>query len=556
MSETIEPRSTAEQSSETQYNFKLLCSYVLKKWWWFAISIIIIVGGVAFYLKKTNPTYTTFAKVMFNQDDEDDKPAGGTFSSLMASFNMSGGGVNVTDEIIRMQSHSAIKRVVKELELNKDYTGSTAFWRKDIIYFQNSPIEIECAPGMLDTIEYTTKFKLTIKNNGKKLHLKVKQGVYKTVFNADIPKLPYTVKTPLGSFTLTPTSFYKPEKDLTFKAEISNYDDAAETKFHDIDVFLSEKKSNAVDVKIDDKNNKRARAIANTVVELYNINSVIDRSQRSKATLDFLNERLMQMYGELERSGSGIAAYKENHSIVNPEAEAAYIFKIKESAGTTLLEQETQLRILNMLRDFLKSTDNKYALIPITSVEGQNSEGTNAAINTYNDMVLELMRMQTSAKGNNSGMRQLEAQLEALRANMLTGLDRNIAAMNIAISRMSNQNSNVNTRISSIPRMEQELTNLMRDNEIKNRIYSYLLQKREETEVKLARTLPTGKVIDEAWTNADTMRPQKLLVLMAAFLLALLIPACLVISRYRRQFVKSNSDALNDDEQTFAEEIG
>lgn len=557
INEEAKTAGTPQASSpETSFNFRKLGRYMLKRWWWFAISVAVIVGGAAYWLKTTNTTLTTYAKVMFNQDEDDAKPAAGMLGSLMASFNMGGSGVNVVDEIIRMQSHSAIKRVVNELDLNRDYSGSTSMWRKDIIYFQNSPIEIECPDAMLDTISYTTRFKLKIRDHGRKLHLKVKQGKLRTVFNQDIPRLPYTVTTPLGKFTITPTSFYKPEHDLDFTAYVSNPDDAAQEWFTNIDAYLDKKKSNAVEIKVDDKNAKRARAIANCVIDQYNINSVADRSARSKATLDFLNDRLLKLYNELERSGSGIAAYKERNKIVNPEAEAEYIFKMKGGATSTLIEQETQLGILRMLRDFLAASHNKHALIPVTSIEGQSTDAVNAAVNSYNELVLQLMQMQASAKGNNSTMRQLESQIEALRANMITSIDRSISAMQISIKRMSSENGTVDSRISSIPRMEQELTNMMRDNEIKNRIYAYLLQKREETEVKLVRTLPTGTIIDEAWTNGDTARPKKTLVLAGAALLALLIPGCILFTGYRRQAVTADKTRRKQEEDELTDEIG
>lgn len=551
---TAPVETAVKESGETKFNLKLLLRFMLKRWWWFAISFVVIVGATAYYLKTTNPTYTTFARVMFNQDEDDDNMSRGGLSALMASFSMGSSGVNVYDEILRMQSHSAIKRLVNELELNKDYSASTSIFRKDLIYFQNSPIEIETPAGMLDTISSDTEFKLKISDKGKKFHLKVKQGDYKTVFNQDIPKLPYTVSTPLGKFTLSPTSFYRGQ-DMTFKAYLSNPDDAASAVFVNIDVFLAEKKTNAVDVKVDDQNNKRAKAMANSLIDLYNQHSVADRSAQNKATLDFLNDRLHKLYSDLDNSGAGIANYKERHQIVDPKSEASYIFKVKEAANGAIVEKETTLGILNMLREFLVNDKNKHSLIPITGIPGNTSESANASINTYNELVLELLRLQGSAKGNNSTLRQLENQVDAMRLNMLSSLDRSISAAKIALSRMHSENGTVDNRINSIPRMEQELTNMMRDNEIKNRIYAYLLQKREEAEVKLARTLPTGKIIDEAWTNYDTKRPQTFLILFASCLLALLIPACLLYTSYRNSVVVSDKSLLRRQEKDLENEV-
>lgn len=542
--------------AETKINLRLLLRYMLRHWWWFAISLVVIGAVAAYYLKTVNSTYTTYATVMFNQNEDEDSGSKGMLGSLMASFSMGSNGVNVEDEIIRMQSHSAIKRMVENLDLNKDYYASTSIFRKDLIYFQNSPIEIETPAGMLDTITASTEFKLKIADKGKKLHLKVKQGIYKTVFDKDIPKLPYTVRTPLGSFTITPTADYRPEVDMTFYATLSNPDDYATEIFPFIDVYLAVKKSNAVELKIDDRNNKRARAIANTLIQLYNEGSVADRSAKSQATVNFLNNRLLKLYAELERSGSGIASYKENHNITDPAVEAKYILSVKEATSGALIERETQLGILQMLRDFLASDTNRHSLIPVTSVSGADSESTNSAINNYNTLVLELLKMQSSAKGNNATLRQLENQIEALRANMIESLDRSLSATRIAIGRMSAENGNVNSRISAIPRIEQELTNLMRDNEIKNRIYAYLLQKREEAEVKLARTLATAKIIDPAWTDMESKRPGKILIFAAAMLLAVLIPGFVLSTIFRHKFVTTDKDALKAQEKELKQEIG
>lgn len=544
---------TAEKG-ETGLNLKEQVRCYLKHWWWFAISVVVIVGAAFFYLKVTPTTSTTYSVVMFNQDEDDTPASSGLLGSLMSSFSMGGTGVNLDDEIFRIQSHEAIKRVVKELGLNKDYSAKTAFYKRPVIYFQNSPIDIELTSGNLDTISQGTEFELDLKDHGKKFHLKVKQGTFKTVFNDDIPGLPYTVKTPLGNFTLSTTSFYKPETNMAFKAYLCGLDDAAAVEFKNIDVYLKIKKSNAVEVKVDDTNSQRARAVANVLIELYNQNSMSVRSAQSRATLDFLNDRLLRLYSELEKSGSGIAHYKETNQLTDPSAEASYIMKMKETAGKALVEQETQLEVLKMVRDFLKSGENKYSLVPITSVMGADTEGINKSITSYNELVLELLHLQSSAKGNNSTIKLLENQIEAMRGNLLSSLDRSISAAQIAISRTNKESSTVDNRISNIPRMEQELTNLMRDNEVKNRIYAYLLQKREEAEMKVARIMPTGVVIDQAWTDNESIRPKKGMILMSCGLLALILPAIILFGCYRRQFETTSGSALRKEEDEIKSE--
>ena len=528
----------AAESSEKSANITQAKRYFLKRWWWFAISLFFFLGIGLFYLKTTNPVYETFGSIMFNQNEEGESPSNGMLSSLMSAFSIGSSmqGVVLENEIFKIQSHTAIRNVVKELDLNRCYSSKTSIFRRKTDYFQNSPITVETPSGMLDTISQPTNFTLKISNKGKKMHLKVKQGTYKTVFNQEIPGLPFAVKTPLGVFTLTATRYYQPQTDMTFKAGLYNSDEYATELFTKIDVFTAVKKSDAVKIKVEDSNTRRAKAIVTALVENYNLESIRDRSAQSQATLDFLNSRLLKMSSDLASSEQGIARYKEQNKIVSPEVEAEYIFKLKGQADGSLIQTEAQLGILRMLKDFLTSAKNDHALIPLTSISTgvDGADGVNAAINNYNELVLQLITLQSNAKGNNATLRQLESQISAMRSNMITTLDRAIAATQITARRLSSENGGINARLSSMPRIERQLTDLYRDSEIKNRIYIYLLQKREETEIKLARVLPQGKIIDEAYTDIEPISPKKWLMLAAMALIGFLIPFCVLYFNYSR----------------------
>ncbi len=541
--------------ADSRMNLTALLKYYLRHWWWFAISLLVFVGIAVLYLKIKNPVYESFGNIMFNQNEDED-PGGSMLGSLMASFTMgSTGSVNLEDEIFKLQSHSAIKEAVTQLDLNRVYTSKTSLFKAKTEYFGDSPYEIQIADAVLDTITATTKFVLKVSDKGKRMHLKVSQGIYKTVFNGNIPSLPYTVKTPLGAFTVAKTRFYKPDEDMKFTAMVYNSDTYATLLFKRVDVYNAVKKSNAVQVKVEDSNVKRARAIVATLIEIYNTESIAIRSAQSQATLDFLNGRLLKMNKELDNSESTIASYKESNRIVSPEAEAEYIFKLKQQADGSLIELETQLGILNMLKDFLSSEANKNSLIPLSGItaNSNNGDAVNNAINSYNEMVLELLKLQSSAKGPNATLKHLENQISAMRINLRSTLDRAISATKISISRMSSENGSINSRITSMPRMEQQLTNLYRDNEIKNRIYAYLLQKREEAEVKLARTLPTGMIIDEAYTDIEPISPKKGLTLVAMILCGVLLPGVILFYACQKSVVTRNRKAEREEEDDIKE---
>lgn len=547
------------KTAEKKYNFRVMMRYFLRHWWCFALSVIVFMSLGYLYVKIKSPLWVVHSSLMFNQNEDDEGGRGGILGSIMSSFSLgSGVGVNVDDEMYKINSHTALMNVTRELELNKIYSSKPGLFKRKIWYYKNSPIAVDIPESVLDTISASTDFRIKVSKDGKEAKIKVKQGEYKTVYNKTT-KLPATIKTPLATFVVRTTSYYHPGESLDFSATLTSADNYAKGFVEHIGVAPVSKRSNAVELQVEDVNTERASDVLNSLMSLYNEKSMSTRSEQSRATLEFLHGRLLKLYKELDASESDIAAYKRDNKFVSPEAEAEYIFKMKQQADGGLIELETQLGILKMLKEFLVNESNQYSLVPITGLgttgAGTSGDGVNAAVNAYNTLVMERMKLQANAKSSNATLRQLEGQIEAMRGNLVQSLDRSIIATDISIGRMSKGNGTIESRISSMPRMEQELTNLYRDQEIKNRIYAYLLQKSEETEIKLARVLPTGMVIDYAYTEMDPESPKKNLVYGFMFVLGLLVPGFWLFTRGKKMFVHSAPAVLKKEEDEFEREL-
>lgn len=543
---------------DTSIDTGALYKYLLKNWYWFLISLVFFMGMGFLYIKIKSPLYVVRGSVMFNQDEDNDKGNNGILGSLMSSFSIGGNtlGVNLEDEMYKLQSHTALCDLARTLDLNRSYYSKPGLFKRKIWYYGNSPVVVDVPAGVLDTLGQTTVFKISIPEGGKNVHIKVKQGVYKTVYNAAVPKLPVNIKTPLATFTVRTTEYYNPANDLDFVANVCSPDVFADDFVEHLGVAMPSKKANAVEVQVEEVNTTRGKDMVNTLIELYNNKSINDRKAKSQATLDFLNQRLLKLYADIDMSETGIAAYKQKNNLVTPEYEAQYMMKMKQLADGQLVELETQQGILKMLREFLAAPENKNSLIPLTGLSIQNAEGLNSAINAYNDAVLELLKLKSNAKGSNANVRQLESQIEAMHRNMVTTLDRSISANSISMRRMNSENGGLNNRISTLPKMEQQLTNLYRDNEIKNRIYAYLLQKKEETEVQLARVLPTGKIIDEAYVELEPESPKKIVVISVCGLLGILVPLITFFFIRRNKIINGEREEIRKQEKEFKEEIG
>lgn len=518
----------ATENTNDKIDFGAILSKYKRHWWWFAISLVVCLGLTFLYLKIKSPVYLVKSLIMVNQEDDESAGAVGGLGALMSSFSLgSTGGANVEDEMMKMTSHSNMSAVVSTLGLNFNYWSKDGLLNSKTWYYKDSPIEISVNREVLDTITKNTKFKIHIPENGKNISLEVEQAD-ETVFDSEIGELPYTVTTPFATFHIDTTRFYKKGEELNFYAAVSGNDAVIEGINRRFNITQLSKKANGIQIDIEEVNIKRGKDILNTLAAIYNQRRLADKNEQATSTAQFIEDRLLKLYRELELSEKEIENYKRDNQIVDAEAEAEYIFKKKEAIETSIVELQTKMAVLKMIKEFLLSDENKYDLVPFTADIPEDP------ISAYNELVLQRINLETSAKSNNAALRNITNQIDAMRQNVINTIDKQVESTQIALNDMSKEASSSEHRMSGIPRMERELTVLYRDQVIKNEIYGYLLQKREENELKLSRNTPVGKVVDEAYAEIKPISPNKIMVLAAGFFAGILIPMVLISLRGNR----------------------
>ena len=505
-----------------------------RNWWWFVVSIILCLSLSVLFLHIKSPSYLVKTLVMLNQDEEDSAGAIGGLGALMSSFSIgSTGGAVIEDEMMKMGSHTNMIAVVKQLKLNRNYWSKDWLLSRKVWYFEDTPITIDIPDAVLDTIGVTTKFSIDVPEDGKDISLKIKQEDLGTVVDVIIDKFPYSAKTPYGIFHIDTTSYFVKGNELNFRAVVMNNNVVVEDLNERMAISQLSKKANAIQVDIEEVNIKRGELFLNTLVASYNERGIADKNELALSTARFIEERLLKLYRELETTETEIENYKSDNQIVDAVAEAEYTFVRKERIEAGMLELETQSAVLQMIKDFLMSPDNKYNLVPFTA------DFPEEPITAYNELLLERMKLETTAHPNNAALKALTAQVDAMRDNVITTIDKSLQSTRIALADMRREAANSEKRMVGIPKMERELTALYRDQIIKNEIYGFLLQKREENELKISRNTPKGKVIDAAYSEVKPISPKKIVVVGIGLLMGIVIPVVLI---HCQKFFKRRED--------------
>jgi capsular exopolysaccharide synthesis family protein len=507
----------------------LLLSY-LKHWHWFLISCVVcgLIGIVLVKVKK--PNYEVHANVLISQEDNNML---GNFGGLGDLFQSNG---DVDDEIYVISSHTVYRDVAKELDLNKIHYTKDGLIGKTFRY-RDYPVDVVVPAGVCDTLSKAIVFKVKVSEDGKAdIKAKVSRDVVADIEDAELPA---AVQTPYGKFIVMKTPDYPAGESVKTEITVSSYDAVAEGLAQVVLSELASKRSNVIELSLVTPDPKYGMDLLNEILKKYNDRGILEKNLQNQKTAAFIDERLAMISGDLNDAEASIQDYKQDEGITDVQAEAVYNTSKKSSAEAKLIEAQTNSEIIKMTRDFISDPTKAYEMIPAIG----NIDGLSGTISSYNSLILRLLDLKANVKANAANIKRTEEQIDALRSTINTGLKRVYENSLVVIRDLQNELAKAQSKLNSIPSQERQYLNLKRQQEVKQQLYLFLLQRREETAMVLANSIPKGIIVDEAYTLSEPVGMGKITLLALIMIVALCIPPAIL---YLKKALRNKFDTRTE----------
>lgn len=528
----------AKKNTSDFFDVNALVKTYVSKWYWFVISVIFCLVMAFLFCRIYKRPMAIRANVLIQQEDSNPMADLGGMGSLFGSKGF------VEDEVFVIASHSLFSDVAKELGINKMHYVSDGFLKSHLAY-PEFPVDV-VAPGIADTLMSTIVFKVKINDKGlANIKAKVKRDV---IGKAKDVTLPAQLHTDYGDFTIVTTPEYVKGKSLKTTISFTGYDVAAEDLDKEVMAYRGSKKSNVISLALNTPNADYGTAVLNKIIEKYNERGINEKNLQGEKTAAFLNDRIGLLSNELNESESAIQRYKEQNRIVDVAAEANYQSVKKGQMESAVFNTEKEIALLKLTREFLADSLNYTELIPASVANG----GVQSGINTYNSLVFKRLELTQNAKQNSYALRQLTKQMDLVRANLLVSSDKALENAELNLSKIKAEQSSIAGKLGNIPTQEREYINMKRQQEIKQEIYLFLLQKQEENAMLLANSIPKGQIIDEAFSLSEPLGLSKKVILLIALVLGFLFPPMLL---YIRSLVRSKFETKEDVERRISAPI-
>ena len=495
----------------------------LARWKWFVLSLAITVGAATVHLLRTPAVYTRTASVLVKEDSK-----GKSFSSDLESFSEFGlfqSGTNVNNELITFQSPSLMTEVVKRLRLDMNYFVPGKFHRQ-VAYGLTLPVDVtindlpenESAGFTLEVQPDGTLFLSDFIRNGTDLDEKDIKG-----------NLLDSIPTPLGKIIINTTPNYVKGKAYTLYVGKSNLYNAVNSCSSNLSVSLNNEKASVIDLAFKDNSTQRAEDILSMLISVYNENWVKDKNQIAVSTSMFINERLGVIEQELGNVDEDISSYKSEHLL--PDVQAASSMYMAQSSATNaqILALNNQLYMTRYIRNYLANDANRTQLLPANS--GIESANIESQIAEYNKQLLQRNSLVANSSAENPLVVDMDQALASMRGAIIRSIDNQIVTLNSQIKSLRQTEQQTTSRIAANPTQAKYLLSVERQQKVKEALYLFLLQKREENELSQAFTAYNTRIVTPPHGSMLPTSPVRKNIFMVAFALGLLIPIVIIFMR-------------------------
>ena len=514
--------TSLENNEMTQdTDIRQLAMRYLTYWKWILLSIILFIGAGYYYLLRQAPIYTSYASVLLKENNQSSSE-----NLLLNELAPNSFSNSIMDEIALMKSPDLAVKVVTSLELYTRYWTMETYGIRPVELYKNAPLYVRWENIEPEKIPVGVHFSFTpIQGNGYQVSLSYNEETY----NQQIKEFPAFVEVPIGKFYITKNSSFAQDSlqmnSIPFEATITNPKWIAKSYASSLTLKQESESGSVLNMQMSSLHPQIGIDYLTKLVEIYNTEAIEDKNTIARNTAIFIDERIKDITGEVDTVESRVESFKLSHQITDITSQAE-MYMGKSNANQEQISQvETQLDLIRFVEDFIKRPENDRKLIPNLGIVDQ---GLVAVINEYNQAQLRKERLETSSSDENPVLIQMRESVNGMRQNITLSLANVRKATELQLQSLKQDVAIANAQLQRIPTIERNFKDIQRQQEVKNGLLVFLLQKREETALTLAAVAPKARIITKASSNFVPVAPDGRKILGLFALIGFIVPLLIV----------------------------
>ncbi|HTE28581.1 GumC family protein [Flavitalea sp.] len=497
---------SAKTGKKENNSIKLLLNQYLPYWPLFVLLVLICWIAAYGYLYVTKPIYEVSASILIK-----DEKKGADAERISDAINGYGLTKIVENEIEVVRSKDLLRKVIDSLCLYAPvFEDGTIIERSA---YKSSPVIIE----ILETENIQKIPRVDFSYDGKIQEVIIGDKNY--ALNKWIPA-------PFGivRFVENPDFVAHAKYPLFFSlVPVNNVLNNVSSK---LNVAPAGKMSSVLYLTYRDAVPERGKDILNLLIDIYNQEAINDKNQIAANTLAFVENRMTHVVRELDSVEDQLQRFRTEKAVVNlSEQGKLYLQSVGEN-DEKLMDMDMQLSMLDEAEKYVRSKNTQIGIVP--AITGVKDVLLSQLLQKLFDSQVQYERLKKTVPAGHPTMISLENEIQNLRPHILENIQNQRASIVAGRSQLSKSAGVYTSMLRSIPKNERGLLDISRQQTIKNNVYSFLLQKREEVALTYASSIADSRTIERAYASPGPVSPNKKFVIGVATAVALLIGVIIV----------------------------
>lgn len=507
--------------SGEQNNLKHWIRAGIHHWYLFVILFPMALGIAFLFLQRTPKKYEANASLLIRDEE-------GQLNEevIFSEFGLGKRSKNLENEVLVLKSSPLMTEVVRDLELQYTFTEIDGFRRTDL--YKHAPISVS---NWIQNQERKPLEALLYADSPESYRLEMEEGVFNGEFGKELVL-------PQGTLTLIREN----RAEIVNPIEIRCHTESGRARELGkiLEVEVMGENSSVVHLSIKDTSPERAKDILNGLIAGYNEDNIQKKNAVFENSIRFIDDRVKLISGELSETESSVENYKRQYNVVELSTEGNMILSELTGFNKRISDSDVQMEILNSIHSFLLRHQNSFEFVP-TNLNLTDLTLTKQ-LEQFNQLLATRDKLKNELGAAHPDLILAEKQIENLRMTIINSIHAIKKDLEITMQADEELKGGLEARLQSLPKRERELIDIERKKDIKEKLYIYLLQKREEAALSLSVNRSSAYIVEPPFSS-DPVSPKPAQVWLIAAFLGLAIPASILL------VIDSTNNKIREEEE-------
>ncbi|HTD40679.1 MAG TPA: polysaccharide biosynthesis tyrosine autokinase, partial [Mucilaginibacter sp.] len=289
---------------------------------------------------------------------------------------------------------------------------------------------------------------------------------------------------------------------------------------------LDDKEVPFVTLSMSDAVPQRGQEVLNAVINTYLKYTIDEKNRKTEATIKFINKRIDSIGKDLHMNEAEIQSYASSQGITDITTQSQLSVQDANASQKALDDINLQIRIINSIENYVNSPGaNKQP-----STVGLQDASLNSMLDKLTETELRKQNLLANNPPDNPVFEPINNEISTLQANIREKIRNDKETLLLTKSQLQSSYSRAEGQIRSVPGQQNQYNSMQRDKDAEAKLYSFLLEQREQLSLKYASTVSDAKVVDYAHAG-DAKWPKGSIVYFLASFIGFLVPVGLIYTR-------------------------